>query len=68
MPATSVTGRGLGMANGKYKPENNSRTCCSESTDVKVTTRTKCSIKVKNCNKLSVGSSNSSISGKYCSI
>jgi hypothetical protein len=68
MPATSVTGRGLGMANGKYKPENNSRTCCSESTDNNVKTRTKCTIKVKNCNKLSVGSYASTITGKYCSI
>lgn len=67
MSATSVTGRGLGFSNGKYKPENNSRTCCSEEQTV-TTYKSKCSIKITSCNKLKTNYSISAIGIKSCNI
>lgn len=67
MPATSVTGRGLGFSNGKYKPENNSRTCCSEEQTI-VKQKSKCLIKINSCNKLKTNYSISAINIKSCNI
>lgn len=53
MAASSVTGVGQGISNGKYKPENHSSCPCGSSlkkqTEEKVIKKNNCFLKYKTC-------------------
>lgn len=67
MPATSVTGRGLGDSHGKYKPLNNQRTAYTEQPVIKNSV-IKCMKNISVCgNSRHIVSSNAKII-KSCGI